>query len=217
MGKIISIIGQKGGTGKSTLAQNLAVYFKNKKVDLIVIDTDVPQCTTADWADLRNDDEKEENKITVVIRTGNILHTLASLVDHYEMIIVDCGGQDSEAMRSALSLSDIAIIPTRPEDRDLESLVKIIPLVKEAEIFNRKLQALALMTQCPTLGNHFNRIEQAMKVCEDYQLNFLPQIIYKRNAYSDSGGGVSVFETANIKAQKEIIKVGEAIECLLIK
>jgi len=217
MGKIISIIGQKGGTGKSTIAQNLAVYFKNKKKDLIVIDTDVPQCTTADWADMRNDEEKEENQIHVVIKSGNILHTLSSLVDHYELIIVDCGGQDSEAMRSALSLSHIALIPTRPEDRDLESLVKIIPLVHEAAIFNKNLQALAVITQCPTLVNHFSRIEDAMLACKENKLDFLPHIIYKRNAYSDSAGGVSVFETANTKAQKEIIKIGEAIEWLLIK
>ncbi|OTG87931.1 AAA family ATPase, partial [Acinetobacter sp. ANC 3832] len=45
---IILIGGEKGGSGKSCLAQNLAVYLQQKNHDILLLDAD-PQGTTTDW------------------------------------------------------------------------------------------------------------------------------------------------------------------------
>ena len=51
---ILLLGGEKGGSGKSCLAQNLAVWIKARGGDVLLLDAD-PQGTTADWAAERND------------------------------------------------------------------------------------------------------------------------------------------------------------------
>ena len=46
---ILLVGGEKGGSGKSCLAQNIAVYLQRKKQDVLLLDAD-PQGTTTDWA-----------------------------------------------------------------------------------------------------------------------------------------------------------------------
>ncbi|QIQ74813.1 Iron-sulfur cluster carrier protein (plasmid) [Pseudomonas coronafaciens] len=46
---ILLLGGEKGGSGKSCLAQNLAVWLQARGGDVLLLDAD-PQGTTADWA-----------------------------------------------------------------------------------------------------------------------------------------------------------------------
>jgi len=51
---MILVGGEKGGSGKSCLAQNLAVYFtRDKNAIVLMVDCD-PQRTTSDWIQARN-------------------------------------------------------------------------------------------------------------------------------------------------------------------
>ena len=55
---IILVGGEKGGPGKSTIAQNLAAYFViERSLDVVLVDADA-QATTADWVDERNENEQ---------------------------------------------------------------------------------------------------------------------------------------------------------------
>lgn len=211
MAKIISIVGEKGGTGKSTLAQSLAVYSsKLKGLDTTLVDADAQE-TTTDWADERNKNSKI-SPINIIQKTGFIVHTLKDLSKRYEVIIVDCGGQDSEAMRSALIVSDIAIFPFRPKRRDLKTLIKMEKVLKEAMVHNELLKYRALMTQCPTLPSQYPRIDQAKSACASFGLEPLQNITYHRNAYDDCDeNGLTVLELDDEKAKEEIKAIGDEI------
>ena len=92
---IILIGGEKGGSGKSCLAQNIAVYLQNRNRDILLLDAD-PQGTTTDWVK-----EREQNQISKTLPSvqcsGNIRQTLIDLSKRYQDIVIDAGGQDSEA------------------------------------------------------------------------------------------------------------------------
>jgi chromosome partitioning protein len=51
MPTVISVLGQKGGGGKSTLATNLARGLQRHGCDVLIADTD-PQGTASEWATL---------------------------------------------------------------------------------------------------------------------------------------------------------------------
>ena len=54
---ILLIGGEKGGSGKSCLAQNLAIYLKKHRgMDVLILDAD-PQGTTTDWVQERAQDD----------------------------------------------------------------------------------------------------------------------------------------------------------------
>lgn len=74
---IILVGGEKGGSGKSCLAQNLAVYLQQKKRDILLLDAD-PQGTTTDWIKERDENSDLKN-IPSVQAAGNIRQVLDDL------------------------------------------------------------------------------------------------------------------------------------------
>ena len=78
---ILLVGGEKGGSGKSCLAQNMAVYLQHQKKDVLLLDAD-PQGTTTDWAKEREENEKLAN-LPCVQASGNIRQILKDLVNRY--------------------------------------------------------------------------------------------------------------------------------------
>lgn len=202
---IILIGGEKGGSGKSCLAQNLAVFLQGKGCDVMLLDTD-PQGTSADWADERNENGSVK-PISCVHASGNIRQTLLDLNSRYGHVIVDAGGQDSEALRSAMTVASKMLLPFRPKRRDLKTLVKMENLVKLATAVNPDLIVNSVITQCPALPSQVQRILTAKDACESFGIKPLNAVTMARNVYDDADeGGLSVLEMheTDPKAAEEV-------------
>ena len=204
---IILVGGEKGGSGKSCLAQNLAVYLQSKKRDILLLDAD-PQGTTTDWIKERDENSKVES-IPSVQAAGNIRQILLDLSKRYQDIIIDAGGQDSEALRSAMTIATHMLLPFRPKRRDLKTLVHVEQLIKLAKAVNPELVTKAVITQCPTLPSQAQRILDAKDACESFGLIALNQFTTNRNVYDDADeNGLSVFEVdSDPKAKAEIERI----------
>ena len=203
---IILIGGEKGGSGKSCLAQNLSAFLKLKQGrDVLLLDAD-PQGTTTDWVQERLASGRVA-EIPSVQASGNIRVVLLDLAKRYEAIVIDAGGQDSEALRSAMTVATHLLMPFRPKRRDLKTLEHAEELVRMAIAINPGLQVRAVITQCPTLPSQLQRINDAKNACRSYSIEPLQAITYHRNVYDDTDeGGLSVLETdVDGKAQDEII------------
>lgn len=201
---IILIGGEKGGSGKSCLAQNLAVYLQSINRDILLLDAD-PQGTTTDWIKER-DNNPDLRNIPAVQAAGNIRQVLQDLSTRYQDIIIDAGGQDSEALRSAMTIATHMLLPFRPKRRDLKTLAHVEQLIRLAKAVNPKLMARAVITQCPTLPSQAQRILEAKEVCQSFGLPALQQFTSNRNVYDDvDENGLSVFEVdTDPKAKAEI-------------
>jgi len=204
--------GEKGGSGKSCLAQNLAVYFAGiKKSIVLMVDCD-PQRTTSDWIQARNGDPSLP-AINCIQLYGKIRNDLLSLVQHYDYVIVDCGGQDNLALRAAMSVADHVIIPLRPKRRDLKTVPHMEDMLSTCKMVNPKMIASFVITQCPSLPNQVGRILEAKEVCSSYGINVLDAVTYNRNIYDDSEEqGSSVIEIDPTgKAAQEMITIAEEL------
>ncbi len=202
---ILLVGGEKGGSGKSCLAQNLVVYLQTiAKRDVLLLDAD-PQGTTIDWSKERDANE-ELPKLPTVQVSGNIRQTLSDLARRYEDIVVDAGGHDSEALRSAMTVATHMLLPFRPKRRDLKTLPKVAQLIRLAHTVNPELIAYAVLTQCPATPNQIARIEDAKEACRSFELTPLKAITISRNAYDDADEeGYSVLEgQVDNKAAAEI-------------
>ncbi|GLX83818.1 chromosome partitioning protein ParA [Thalassotalea loyana] len=209
---MILVGGEKGGSGKSCLAQNLAVYFaKHKQAIVLMVDCD-PQRTTSDWIHARNADPSLP-AINCIQLYGKIRNDLLSLVQHYDYVIVDCGGQDNLALRASMSVADHVLIPLRPKRRDLKTVPHMEDMLSTCKMVNPKLNASFVITQCPSLPNQANRILEAKDVCRSYGINVLNAVTFNRNVYDDSEElGSSVIEVdAEGKAAQEIIAIAEEV------
>lgn len=186
--------GEKGGSGKSCIAQNIAVFLaRDCGAAVIMVDCD-PQRTTSDWIQARNQ-HVELTSINCVQLYGKIRHDLLSLEQHYDVVIVDCGGQDNLALRASMSVASHVLMPLRPKRRDLKTVNHMDDVVATCMMINPKMQASFVITQCPNLPSQASRIAEAKEVCRTYGINVLENVTYSRNIYDDSEeSGRSVME-----------------------
>lgn len=190
---IYVICNEKGGAGKSSIAQSLAVYLKlERSTDALLVDAD-PQRTTAEWAGERA--ESDLPTILCIELTGNITTQLKTLANQYSSIIVDCGGADSKAMRSALTVANVALLPFRAKRRDLKVAPAMAEIIEMAKAINSNLKTYSVITQAPTLPNQSYRIQGAKTLLESLGLSPLKNVTRNLNAWDDADeAGQSVLE-----------------------
>lgn len=211
---IITIGGQKGGSGKSCLAQNLAVALTEVGHKVLLIDAD-PQKTSSDWAEQRQENGQVMG-IDHQAMTGDISKTALALAETGRVLVIDCGGRDTKELRSALVIADLVLLPTRPKRRDLKTLDYVSDLVEKSRLVNPDLVARVVITQAPTLPSQVQRILDSKVVAEQFGLPAIDPIIYTRNVYDDAEeAGLSVFEAGDEKAINEIRQVRDASLALL--
>ena len=123
----------------------------------------------------------------------------------FDDIIIDAGGRDSTALRAALVLSDVLLVPFQPRSYDVWALNDIAALVDEARSVRDGLRAYAVLN-CADAGEHsIDNAEAAAAVADVPQFEYLPAALRRRKAFANAAGaGLSVLE---IKPQD-----GKAIE-----
>ncbi len=111
---IILIGGEKGGTGKTTIATNLAAKRAMENRDVLLIDTDA-QGSANYWAQSRDDSEAKPHRVACIQKFGKGLQAeVQDLAKRYQDIIIDAGGRDSVELRAGLVVSNKAYIPIQP-------------------------------------------------------------------------------------------------------
>ena len=134
-------------------------------------------------------------------------------MQHYDYVIVDCGGQDNLALRAAMSVADHVLIPLRPKRRDLKTVPHMEDMLSTCKMVNPKMMASFVLTQCPSLPNQAGRILEAKEVCRSYGINVLDAVTFNRNVYDDSeeqGSSVLEIDPDN-KAAQEIIAIADEV------
>jgi chromosome partitioning protein len=146
---IVLIGGEKGGTGKTTLATNLAAMRALAGRDVLLIDTD-PQGSANYWAQSR-DEEKIAPRVACVQKFGKgIPAEVKDLATRYDDIIIDAGGRDSVELRSSMVVTEKVYIPIQPSQFDIWTLVQMDELVETARGFNPGLQARVIISRSST-------------------------------------------------------------------
>jgi chromosome partitioning protein len=182
---IILVGGEKGGTGKTTIATNLALMRMQRDGEVLLVDAD-PQPTATTWCSFR-DHNNHLPRILSVQKTGkSTASDIKSLADKYKNIVIDTGGRDTVEMRAGLLISDIAIIPLRPSQFDLWTLSKFNLLVGEVKSVNPRLRVMIFLNQIKP-NPAMKEAEQAREffnASEFENLTLADSVIYDRIVFS---------------------------------
>ena len=201
---IVVVGGIKGGSGKTTVATNLAV-MRSKVADLLLIDAD-DQETASDFTILRNERLETGAGYTSIRLSGSAVRTETKRLDvKYDEILIDTGGRDTASQRAALSVADILLVPFVPRSFDVWTLEKVSELVGEMRIANPELKAYAFINRADATGR--DNSEAAEIIRDTTELEFIDCPLGSRKAFSNAAAkGLAVVEhkPQDPKAVKEI-------------
>lgn len=186
VGFTILIGGEKGGTGKSTVATNLATMLTIAGKDTHLIDCDKQQ-TSLKFANRRATQELSPPIVSTHLAGDQLQVPLADLAKRYEAIVIDVGGQDSVELRASMITPSVQrmIIPVQAGYFDLETLVTMDNLVKTSRVYNPSLKAYCLINRAPTHTQVTVAKEAKEFISEELDhLELLETILHDRVSYS---------------------------------
>ena len=194
---ILTIGNTKGGVGKTTLAVQLAVARAMSGRDVWLIDGDRQGTATAAVA-ARAEAGRLPGIACAQYPDGPTLRgQVQQQRGKFDDIIIDVGGRDSTALRAALVLSDVLLVPFAPRSYDVWALDDMASLVDEARSVRDGLRAFAVLNLADPGEHSADNAEAAAAVADVPQFEYLPTPIRRRKAFSNAGGaGVAVAELA---------------------
>jgi chromosome partitioning protein len=211
--KIISVFNQKGGSGKTSIAINLAVYAGLvKKMKVLLVDID-DQATAQVWSSKVPEGEDfpaDVRNLAAVV--DKLKPSLKNEIENYDLIIIDCPPAiNKSGPKTAMLLSDAVVIPTIPSPSDVWAVQAALELVKYVREMNEDLKPLIL----GSMVGRTNIARSSMEALSDSEDVFLLQsYTTNRAAYRESqlfGAGVINYSGASKEAKAEITSVCEEI------
>jgi chromosome partitioning protein len=192
--KTLTLLGQKGGSGKTTLAVHLAVAAQECAETVVVVDTD-PQESAATWSRAR---EAETPIVTRVSASGLAMVLDIARREKMTLAVIDTAPHTAPDAAKVAALSDLAVIPCRPTAFDLVAAARSVAMVRALEV-----RAVFVLSACPVRAPE---IAEAREELAQYGLPIYPGEISERRAFSraiSSGHAVTEFESAG-KAAAEV-------------
>lgn len=204
---IVVVGGIKGGTGKTTVATNLAVIRSQDGCKVLLVDAD-EQKSASDWAQQREALNIETNWATIQL-SGRTLHAqIERMGADYDDIIIDVGGRNTTSLRAALSIAEVFIVPFKPRSLDIWTLGEVKNLINEMKPLNPQLRCLALINQADARGTDN---EDAIEVLNELpDLLCMPYYIGHRKSFANAaaeGLGVIELKKQDKQANEEIRRV----------
>ena len=211
---ILTVGNTKGGVGKTTLAVNLAIARALAGRDVWLIDGD-RQGTAQTAISIRADAGHQPGIACATYPDGPTLRTqVQQQASKFDDIVIDAGGRDSTALRAALVLSDVLLVPFQPRSYDVWALNDIAALVDEARSVRDGLRVYAVLNCADPGTSSIDNAEAAAAVADVPQFEYLPLPIRRRKAFANAAGaGMSVLEIkpADKKANEEINAIVNAL------
>jgi chromosome partitioning protein len=206
--KVIAIINQKGGVGKTTLAINIATKLYDDKYKVLLIDSDTQESAT-DWSMAGN------NKFKVIGRTRPTLEEdIIELSKGYDWVIIDGVPQIENMAKAAIKCADLVIVPVQPSQLDVWASLDLIDIIKARQAA-REGKPLAYFCVSQKVVNSLagNKLDSALK---DLGFPVMKGFTCQRTAYKESISiGKTVFDTRNWKAKQEITNIVKEIKEIL--
>jgi chromosome partitioning protein len=210
MPKVIAILNQKGGVGKTTLAVHLATAFARRDRKVLLVDAD-PQGSALDWAAARHG----QPLFPVAGLPKNSIHKeLPSLAANFDLVIIDGPPRVYDVAKSAVGASDLVLVPVQPSPYDVWAAKEIIDLFNEAMVFRPNLQK-AFVINRKIVNTAIGR--DVADALSEYPIPVLKTAICQRVAFAESATqGRTVYDLdPEMLASKEMDQLAEEVERML--
>jgi len=128
-GHVITIAQQKGGSGKTTLALNLAIEAVNRGLKVAVVDTD-PQGSLGRWFMTRLQHHAKPDLELSTASAWGVAYEVGKLAEHVDLVVVDTPPKADSDLRPALRVADLIVVPVAASHVDLWATEGVLDLAR---------------------------------------------------------------------------------------
>ncbi len=213
--KVLAISNLKGGVGKSTIAQNVAMQFAMKGVKVCIADTDTEQKTSAKWATMHNSDVLSVPVYT--ISPDKVSQEIIALKKKFDLVIVDGTPALTELTTRIIILSDVVVVPILPGGGDIWALENFLERYKEAKVTKESYGGSVDIAVVVNRYNDRTTLDrEVVNAIQDFGIRILQTKLTNRVSYREATiSGISIHDTKDEKAKQEIDDLTKEIESLL--
>jgi chromosome partitioning protein len=200
--KIIALLNEKGGTGKSTLATNLATALHRQGKRVVLIDAD-PQGTARDWRAASPEDA--DLPPVVAIDRAQMLASSLNAVSA-DIAIIDSPAKAEQMAAAIVRVAHVALVVLQPSGADVWASAAAVKLIQSRRDAGGEIDAAFLINR--TSGN--TKLTKQIKDGDwnEYGVEQMTATIGNRIAFAQAmTDGVSVFDLGDSVAKAEILAV----------
>jgi chromosome partitioning protein len=204
--KVVAVLNEKGGCGKTTIATNLARGLQLEGRDVMLVDSDV-QGSARDWGAV----DTETKKPAVVGMDRPTLHKdIPKVAEGSDVVVIDGAARAEKMQTSAIKASDLVLIPVQPSAYDIWSSETLVELVRARQEVAGKPDAAFIVSR-QIVGT--NLAGEAQEALESFDLPVLRGRTAQRVIYAEAASqGLSVLDVdPSSKAAGEIRQIVEDI------
>ena len=202
--KIIALLNEKGGTGKSTLSQNIAACLHRQGRRVILVDAD-PQGTTRDWRSASPENANLPN--VIALDRPEMLPSLKSI--DADIAIIDTPAKAEKMTASVIRFADTALIVIQPSGADIWASAAAVRLIQQKIDVGGKIIAAFLANRVSGATNLSREVLSGQ--WNEYGIEQLETTIGNRVAFAQAlTDGLSIYDTTDRAGKAEIdLLVGE--------
>jgi chromosome partitioning protein len=211
--KIIAVLNQKGGCGKTTIAINLTHSLQNQGYKTLLVDSD-PQGSARDW------NAENDGKIIPVIGLDRVslANDIEAIKNGYDFIVIDGAPSIAKLAAAAVKIADFILIPVQPSPWDIWATADLVDIIKaRQEITEGKPIAAFIVSRAIKNTKLSTEVIEALKQYELPVLNSYTtqRVIYPTSASEGQTVYVRTFNDATLEIdaiRNEIIGVFDGLK-----
>jgi chromosome partitioning protein len=208
-GKVIALLNQKGGAGKTTLATHLAGELAMAGSRVTLLDAD-PQGSALDWAQRRMQNGQERLYGVFGLARDSLHQEAPQIAVDADYVVIDGPPRVAALARSALLAADLVLIPVQPSAYDVWASHEMVTLIAEARVFRPHLRA-AFVINRRVVGTVIGR--EARAALGDQPFAALQAEVSQRIVFADSvaAGRLACEAAPKCAAAREIAALAQAV------
>ena len=206
---VIALINQKGGTGKTTLATNLA-WVLAERGDVLLLDAD-PQASAQNWS--AGEGATPDTLTIREIGKGDLTRMVRSMTASYDWVIIDGPPGITKTSADAVRAADVVLIPAKLSPLDVWAASDIVAAVQARQKTTKGLPKAAFVI---TMSQPRTRLGQQIdSALREMGLPVLQARTTQRVAYPNAiNEGNSVIVGRDQTARNEILAIKGELEGL---
>ncbi len=206
MGHVITIAQQKGGSGKTTVAVNLAVAFARAGLRVALLDTD-PQGSLGRWFLARRARLGEAGMELSTASAWGVSYECEKLRKSNDIVIIDTPPKADADLRPALREADLVLVPVASSHVDLWATDGVLDLVAR-----ESRRALLVMNR----GSAGTRLAEEVAIAAGEMAGVAQSRLAQRVVFAETlGQGLGASEAGKSPAATEVQALADEVMALL--